>query len=400
MSTLNDRDRENLTAYLDGELDPKSAQDLEAKINLDPEARKEVDALKQTWGLLDYLPKVEPSNGFLHRTMERLSLETMGKALKYDSRTKRRARYWVKIAGWSVAFLLALGAGFGLGQILFPQIQQVAEAEGPTPPETPVVRTQHGPTDQDWMNDQPKVQRDRYALLKDNEKKDFVAKLRQEDRQRHAEWVIARRFWKELEKGVPLPGKLADFSPEVKTYVAEYLRPLLSKDEEARLDKAQGQWPLYPMTLVELVDKHPPALRGPRGPKNFEELPADVRNKFKNLKTGMFPPKLVKAQGSWPGFANAVIGFAKDKKGYLLPHEFWAWDHSCLSPQMQDFVDKKLYKALNVDEKYRLVNAGGKWPDYPTAIQELADKYKMRVPWNTLPGRRDIWDNYRLPLAD
>jgi hypothetical protein len=95
-----------------------------------------------------------------------------------------------------------------------------------------------------------------------------------------------------------------------------------------------------------------------------------------------------------------VIGFAKDKKGYLLPHEFWAWDHSCLSPQMQDFVDKKLYKALNVDEKYRLVNAGGKWPDYPTAIQELADKYKMRVPWNTLPGRRDFWDNYRLPLAD
>ena len=37
MSTLNDRDRENLTAYLDGELDRKTAQALEAKINLDPE---------------------------------------------------------------------------------------------------------------------------------------------------------------------------------------------------------------------------------------------------------------------------------------------------------------------------------------------------------------------------
>jgi hypothetical protein len=399
MSTLNDRDRENLTAYLDGELDPKAAQDLEAKINLDPEARKEVEALRQTWSLLDYLPKVTPSTGFTHRTMERLSLEKMGHALSYDSRSRRRMRFWLKTAGWSCGLLLMLGAGFGLGQVLFPKVQQVVEADEIQPVVVPVVRKAQLPSDQDWLNEQPKFQRDQYTALKDDAKKEFVAKLKQDERQRRQEWVIAGRFWKELEKGVPLPAKLTDFPPDVKTYVTEYLRPLLSKEEETRLDKAQGQWPLFPMTLVELTDKHPPALRGPKGPKTFDEMPAEVRKKFVTAK-GIYPPKLVKAQGSWPGFALAVVGFAKDKKGYLLPHEFWAWDHSCLSPPMQDFVERKLIKVLNVDEKLRLVNAGGKWPEYPTTIQELADKYKMRVPWNTVPGQRDMWDKYRLPLAD
>ena len=134
MSTLNDRDRENLTAYLDGELDAKTAQDLEAKINLDPEARKEVEALKQTWGMLDYLPKAPPSTGFTHRTMERLSLEKMGKALKTGSRTRHGAWFWGRMVGWSLAILLALATGIGLGQILFPKVQLVVESEGPKVP--------------------------------------------------------------------------------------------------------------------------------------------------------------------------------------------------------------------------------------------------------------------------
>ena len=120
-------------------------------------------------------------------------------------------------------------------------------------------------SEEEWINDQPRAVRDQYALLKDDAKGSFVAKLRQEERQRRQEWVIAGRFWKELEKGVSLPSRLIDFPVDVNTFVTEYLLPVLSKVEIDRLEKAQGQWPLYPMTLVELADKHPPALAGVKG---------------------------------------------------------------------------------------------------------------------------------------
>jgi len=119
MSTLNSRDRENLTAYLDGELDQKTAQALEAKINLDPEARKEVDALKQAWGMLDYLPKPHPSAGFTHRTMERLSLEKMGKAIQTGKMAERRAPFWLRLSRWAAAIVALAGLGLGAGQFLF-----------------------------------------------------------------------------------------------------------------------------------------------------------------------------------------------------------------------------------------------------------------------------------------
>ena len=61
---------------LDGELDEKTAHELETKLNIDPEARAEVDALRQVYGLLDYLPQAEPSPNFTHRTLERLAVQT------------------------------------------------------------------------------------------------------------------------------------------------------------------------------------------------------------------------------------------------------------------------------------------------------------------------------------
>ena len=72
---LNDDEKADLVAYLDGELDEPATQAVEAKIAADPDARAELDALKQTWGMLDYLPKTNPSPNFTNRTLERLSLE-------------------------------------------------------------------------------------------------------------------------------------------------------------------------------------------------------------------------------------------------------------------------------------------------------------------------------------
>ena len=54
------------------------AENATPRRRIDPDARTEVDALKQAWGMLDYLPKSSPSPNFTNRTMERLTLETMG----------------------------------------------------------------------------------------------------------------------------------------------------------------------------------------------------------------------------------------------------------------------------------------------------------------------------------
>ena len=57
---LNEDEKAELVAYLDGELDEAATQQVEAKIATDPELRAELDAMKQTWGMLDYPAQGEP----------------------------------------------------------------------------------------------------------------------------------------------------------------------------------------------------------------------------------------------------------------------------------------------------------------------------------------------------
>ena len=116
MSSLSDEDRANLTAYLDGELDEETALTLEAKLNRDPAARAEVDALRRAWGMLDYLPRPEPSPTFTHRTLERLSLEQRPSTSR--SQPVRRRGPWLARVGWAAAVLATLGAGVGVGHLL------------------------------------------------------------------------------------------------------------------------------------------------------------------------------------------------------------------------------------------------------------------------------------------
>ncbi len=109
MAPLNEKEQTDLVAYLDGELDEEAARELEAKLHTDPQARAEAEAFKKTWELLDYLPRPEPSTGFTHRTMERLSaqLPTSGLVARPG-----RGRRLAAVLGWAAAVLLASGAGF------------------------------------------------------------------------------------------------------------------------------------------------------------------------------------------------------------------------------------------------------------------------------------------------
>ena len=124
MAYLNEEERANLVAYLDGELDEKAARALEARLANDPHARAEAEALKRTWEMLDYLPRAEASTSFTHRTLERLAVQTSSRPL---TRPVRRLPWWLLTAGWAAALLLAAGGGLTAANLLWPRPPAAAD---------------------------------------------------------------------------------------------------------------------------------------------------------------------------------------------------------------------------------------------------------------------------------
>ncbi len=135
---LNDDEKAELVAYIDGELDEEATQAMEARLATDPDARAEMDALKQTWGMLDYLPKASPSSNFTNRTMERLTLEKVGPAPAAKTQPMpTRRRGWVVAASWLAVVALALGVGY-LGVSHFAPVP--AQPDTSLDPDLPLVR--------------------------------------------------------------------------------------------------------------------------------------------------------------------------------------------------------------------------------------------------------------------
>ena len=113
---LSDDDRATLVAYLDGELDEEQARDVEARINRDPTVRAEVESLKRTWDLLDYLPRAEPSPTFTQRTVSLVTAEHMA-----TLKARQRRRRWLVGVGWAAAVLVAALGGFAGVTLLTPR---------------------------------------------------------------------------------------------------------------------------------------------------------------------------------------------------------------------------------------------------------------------------------------
>jgi hypothetical protein len=388
---LNEDDRAELVAYLDGELDEAATLVVEARIATDPDARAELDALKQTWGMLDYLPKASPSPNFTNRTLERLTVERVGAGAKMP---------W---PGWRVpglataCWLASVALAFGAGYFAATQFWPTSSGVEPIPD-----------ADREWMELQPKAQREKWEKLRGRAAAEFVAKLRQEEQHKHEQWLIAKRFWKELDNKQYLPSRLADFSDKgkksdkVKRYVDDYLMPILSPQEKKQLADAEGRWPDFPQTLVELASKQPSALwRVKDPPRKFADLPEPVRKRLveKKDKTGIaFQKKLWNEIKRYegPSFASKVVEIARRENKLPFNHEFWASDDKSLLAPMKDFVENKLHPTLDQAEKRKLADSTGYWPEYPLMIQELSQKYSLSPPWLILPDTvRWKWDDYR-----
>ncbi len=247
-----------------------------------------------------------------------------------------------------------------------------------------------------WLQEQPKVLRDRIANTQGDARRALIAKEKEEDRQRRLQWLIASRFWMELEGDAKLrrqlPTKFTELHPQVQNYVANYLSLFLSPEESDQLKKAEGHpWPRYPLTLVEVASKHPAALPGPRGPKSLSELPREVLFRLKLAKK----KDMRLGDGKWPEFGIALVKFAKQRGAVPFDHEFLAYKKDCLTNPMRDFMAKKLEPLLSDKEFYRLNEARDHWPEYPETIQDLANRHGLHVPWLILPRTED-WDRYRV----
>ena len=260
--------------------------------------------------------------------------------------------------------------------------------------------------DREWVQTQPKAQRDQWEKLPAEARADFVLKLRQEERHKHQQWVIAQRFWKELETKKELPCRLSDFSDKVKNYVKDFLLPKLTEAELKQLSGAEGRWPDYPVALVEIAGKRPSALPPSRPeelPRKFAELPEPIRRHLIEKKGGkdLAKPKILKQYTQFdgsPNFSSKAVEIAFKDGKVPFESEYLACNFKSLLKPMREFVDSKLVPALEKDpaDKRKFADNEGKWPDYPLTIQELSQKYNLQPPWHFLPEpEKWKWDNYR-----
>jgi hypothetical protein len=67
------------------------------------------------------------------------------------------------------------------------------------------------------------------------------------------------------------PCRPGDFNASIQQFLAKDLEAVLNADEKARLQRSQGNWPLYPRTIMELARKHRLTVPGVSlpGPKDY-----------------------------------------------------------------------------------------------------------------------------------
>ncbi len=102
--------RDDLVAYLDGELPDQVAQAIDQVLARSEVARHEVEALARTWEMLDVLPTPKASEEFIERTMTTLKVGEV----PYDITEQAWFGYLKKGAVLAV-WIAALGASGWLG---------------------------------------------------------------------------------------------------------------------------------------------------------------------------------------------------------------------------------------------------------------------------------------------
>lgn len=103
--------RDDLVAYLDGELDESRSGQIDQVLARSEVARHEVEALARTWELLDVLPRVAAPSDFAETTMTSLKVA--------ETRTPITEQPWFDyvrrggvVAVWAAALSISAAVGF------------------------------------------------------------------------------------------------------------------------------------------------------------------------------------------------------------------------------------------------------------------------------------------------
>jgi anti-sigma factor RsiW len=97
-TNTNDLAYEKLVAYLDGELDAETSQQVERRLAEDPGYRHELKQMQRAWDLLDELPRAEVSETFTQTTVEMVALSAEHELKDVKSRVRHFDRLvWVAV---------------------------------------------------------------------------------------------------------------------------------------------------------------------------------------------------------------------------------------------------------------------------------------------------------------
>jgi len=107
-----DKVREEICAYLDGELPAEDGREVEERLAAEPHFRDELQGMERAWRLLDELPHTEADEKFAATTVEMVAVRAADDLRQQQEQwPKLFVRGWVLSAG---GMLLALLLGFGV----------------------------------------------------------------------------------------------------------------------------------------------------------------------------------------------------------------------------------------------------------------------------------------------
>jgi anti-sigma factor RsiW len=99
--------RENLVAYLDGELEDQAAREIEQVLASSPVARHDVDMLSRTWDLVGELPGVSVTQEFTSKTLDSIAASRGGPKVDPEAISRNTRR----VLGLAMAGVILGAAG-------------------------------------------------------------------------------------------------------------------------------------------------------------------------------------------------------------------------------------------------------------------------------------------------
>ncbi len=130
LQRLSSEDRDNLPAYLDGELNEDATRRIESILAQSSVARNDLERLSKTYDLLDELPHPDAPKDFVEKTLATVRLEEVKVSIS-DQLWFQNTQKVLVLIGWTVALIIASVAGFAITNHIIERPEDVLVEELP-----------------------------------------------------------------------------------------------------------------------------------------------------------------------------------------------------------------------------------------------------------------------------